>query len=332
MASELRIVVVGASAGGVSALQDFVAGLPADLNAAVFIVLHVPPYARSQLAEVLDRSGPLPAVQAHDGEEIHNRQIYVASPDCHLLVEDRRIGVKHGPKENRHRPAIDVLFRSAAYSHRDRVIGILLSGMLNDGTSGLWSIKQLGGTTIVQDPREAAFADMPRNALEHVGSDHILPAGEIGRLVARLVNQRPGKPSEVPEELADRMEVEIAVAASQNAFQKGLMRYGEVTAFTCPECHGALMKITEGPNTRFRCHTGHAFTAEALLSGLTETAEEALWNAQRALEEGVMLLDGMARQLTEQGQPNEAAQLARSARELEERASVLQEQVTRGRD
>ncbi|GEP03841.1 chemotaxis protein CheB [Methylobacterium oxalidis] len=328
MTAELRIVVVGASAGGVPALQEFVAGLPAGLDAAVFIVLHLDPYARSHLDRILNRCSPLPVGQSRDGQKIRAGQIYVSSPDLHLLVERERVGVKHGPKENRFRPSIDALFRSAAYTHRERVIGIVLSGLLNDGTSGLWSIKQLGGTTIVQDPREATFDDMPRNALEQVEIDHILPVREIGPLVGRLVKQSPGKAREPSEDLVERMEAEVAVAASENAFQRGIMRYGELTALTCPECHGALVKITEGPHTRFRCHTGHGFTADALLSGITETAEEALWNAQRALEEGVMLLDDMAAQLEVAGKVDEAAQLSRSAREMEQRASALQEQVT----
>ena len=331
MTSGVRIVVVGASAGGVPALREFVAGLPADLNAAVFIVLHVPPYARSQLADVLDRCGPLPATQARDGERIHPRQIYVSAPDCHLLVANEHVSVKHGPKENRHRPAVDALFRSAAYTHRERVIGVILSGLLNDGTSGLWSIKQFGGTTIVQDPREAAFDDMPRSALEQVEIDHTLPACEIGPMVAQLVNDSPGKPRELPEAVTQRMGTEVAVAATDNALRSGILRYGERTAFTCPECHGALARIAEGSHTRFRCHTGHGFTADALLDGITETAEEALWNAQRALEEGVMLLDDMARQLAESGRSTEAAQVLRSARTMEERAAVLQEQITRQR-
>ena len=154
--------MVGASAGGVSSLETLVAGLPADLNAAVFVVLHIAPYATSNLARILSRCGPLRAVHAQDGEEIRAGQIYVSSPDHHLLVDGERVSVKHGPKENRFRPSIDALFRSAAYAHNERVIGIVLSGLLSDSVSGLWTIKRLGGIAVVQDPDDAALDSMPR--------------------------------------------------------------------------------------------------------------------------------------------------------------------------
>ena len=322
------IVVVGASAGGLPSLKALVAGLPGDLNAAVFVVLHIDPSATSQLARILDRSGPLPAAHAEDGEQIHAGRIYVSSPDHHLLVEADCVGVKHGPKENRFRPSIDALFRSAAYTHKERVIGIVLSGLLNDGTSGLWSIKRFGGTTIVQDPGEAAVDSMPLSALAEVEIDHILPAAEIGLYVGQAVQRLPNKAVQVPQDVAEQMEAEVAVAGSENAFRRGIMRYGEFTAFTCPECHGALRKITEGTSIRFRCHTGHGFSSDALLSGVTQTAEEALWNATRALEEGVMLLDGIIRQLNEQGRPEEAAPLTDAAHELGQRALAVQELAT----
>ncbi|PIK73195.1 chemotaxis protein CheB, partial [Methylobacterium frigidaeris] len=171
MGQGCRIVVVGASAGGVPSLQALVAGLPANLNAAVLVVLHIAPYTNSNLARILDRHGPLPAVHAQDGEDLRPGQIYVSSPDYHLLVDGDHVGVKHGPKENRFRPSIDALFRSAAYTRKEQVIGIVLSGLLNDGTSGLWSIKRFGGTTIVQDPRDAAVDSMPLNALAEVEVD-----------------------------------------------------------------------------------------------------------------------------------------------------------------
>lgn len=307
MSLSARVVVVGASTGGVQGLQAFAAGLSKDLNAAVFVVLHIALYATSNLARILERHGLLRAVQARDGEEIRPGRIYVSSPDHHLLLEGDRVGVKRGPKENRFRPSIDALFRSAAYTHRERVIGIVLSGLLNDGTSGLWSIKRFGGTAIVQDPGDAALDGMPRSALNEVEVDHVLQAAEIGPLVARLAQEPVRAAVQAPQE-AERIETEVAVARSENAFQRGILRYGERTAFTCPECHGALARIVEGPLTRFRCHTGHGFTAEALLSGITERAEEALWSATRAPEEGVLLLDSMARQLEDAGRSAEAAE------------------------
>lgn len=328
MSIDTRVVVVGASAGGVQSLQALVAGFPADLNAAVFVVLHMSECSTSNLADILQRHGPLRAVHAQDGEEIRPGQIYVCSPDRHLLVEGDRVVVKRGPKDNRFRPSIDALFRSAAYTHRERVIGIILSGLLNDGTSGLWSIKRFGGTAIVQNPGEAAVDSMPLSALDEVEVDHVLPVAEIGPLVARLVQAPERVAVLVPQDVSERTEVEVALSASENAFQRGIMRFGERTAFTCPECHGALSAIVEGPITRFRCHTGHGFTAEALLSGITETAEQALWSATRALEEGTMLLDSMAQQLEVAGRSSEAAQLRQSARASEQRAAVMQWHAT----
>ncbi|WP_338665965.1 chemotaxis protein CheB [Pararoseomonas sp. SCSIO 73927] len=328
MSTRARVIVVGASAGGVPSLQALVAGLPADLDAAVFVVLHIGQYSTSNLARILERHGPLRAAHARDGEEIRRGRIYVASPDHHLLVEGSRVLVKRGPKENRFRPSIDALFRSAAYTHKEMAIGIILSGLLNDGTSGLWSIKRFGGTAIVQDPAEAAVDSMPRAALDEVEVDYVLPAAEIGSLVARLVQEPVSAAVQVPQEVSERMETEVALSRAENAFQRGILRFGERTAFTCPECHGALSMIVEGPISRFRCHTGHGFTADALLSGIAETTEEALWNATRALEEGTMLLDSMAQQLEEAGKPDDAARFRQSAREAEQRAKDLQRHAT----
>jgi two-component system, chemotaxis family, protein-glutamate methylesterase/glutaminase len=235
-----------------------------------------------------------------------------------------RMSVKKGPKENRFRPSIDALFRSAAYSHRERVIGIVLSGALDDGTSGLWSIKRFGGITIVQDPQEASFDSMPLSALEQVDIDHMLPAKDIGPIVGRLASGAAGKPVRPPPDIAERMRIESEVSASANAFKRGTMKHGELTVFTCPECQGALVKIMEGSTVRYRCHTGHGFTASALLAGITDSVEPALWHVTRALEECVMLLDHMAKHLADAGRANEAGRFSKKARETEQRAHALQ--------
>lgn len=325
MAPDFSIVVIGASAGGVPALQAVVASLPADLAAAVFVVLHIRPDAVSRLPEIISRSGPLSAQQAEDGDKIRAGCIYVAKPDHHLLVDKTHVGVKKGPKENRFRPAIDALFRSAAYTHGPRVIGVVLSGALDDGTSGLWSIKRLGGTTIVQDPREASFDSMPLSALEQVDIDHTLPTNEIGQKVAQLVGEGARHAVHPPQDLLRQMQIETEVAASANAFKRGLTDYGELTDLTCPECHGALVKLIEGSIMRYRCHTGHGFTASALLAGITEMVEPALWDVTRALEESVMLLDRISKQLADAGHSEESRRFHEKARETEKRAHALQE-------
>jgi len=324
MELKFKIVVVGASAGGVEGLESLVAGLPADLPAAIFIVLHIRPDVVSNLPRILGTRGALPALHARDGDEIRPGHIYIAPPDHHLLVDGSHMAVKKGPKENRFRPSIDALFRSAAYAHGPRVIGVILSGALDDGTSGLWSIKRFGGMTVVQDPSEAAFDSMPRNALEQVDVDYTLPVKDIGSLVTRLVQSTDIRAIHPPDEIAERTRIEIKVAASTNAFRKGILDHGELSLFTCPECHGALVKITEGSIMRFRCHTGHGYTASALLAGITEAVEPALWGVTRALEECVLLLDEMAQHFIEAGKPDEAEQFTSKARETQKRAAILQ--------
>lgn len=324
MTPDYRIVVVGASAGGVTSLQELVAGLPPTLNAAVFVVLHIRPDATSHLAEILSSRGTVPASNAEDGEEIRPGRIYVSRPDHHLLIESERIVVRRGPKENRFRPSVDALFRSAAYTHGPRVIGIVMSGALDDGTSGLWSIRRFGGVTIVQDPQDASFDSMPLSALDQVEVDHTLAARDIGPLVATLAGMVPVTPVDPPAELLDRTRIETEVAASANAFAIGAIKHGERTVFTCPECHGALVRITEDGRARYRCHTGHGFTSSALLAGMTEAVEPALWQATRALEEVVMLLDEMARSTAAAGRPEVAERFSRKARETEERARIIQ--------
>jgi len=199
------IIVVGASAGGVRALQDLAAGLPPDLRASLFVVLHVPPGTRSDLPWILGRSGPLPAVQAAEDATIEPGFIYVAPPDLHLLIDDHKVHLWRGPKENRQRPSVNALFRSAAVAHGNRVTGIVLTGALDDGTTGLWWIKRHGGVCIVQDPLEAAYPDMPRSALEHVDVDYILRVSEMGALLAGLAAGRKPKnqPSEIPDAAKD---------------------------------------------------------------------------------------------------------------------------------
>jgi two-component system chemotaxis response regulator CheB len=323
MESSQRGIVIGASAGGVETLREVVAALPADLAAAVFVVLHIPPFVASLLPRILSSAGPLPAIHPKDGAKIEGGCIYVAPPDHHLLIEDDRMVVKKGPKENRFRPSIDALFRSAAYTFGTRAIGVVLSGALDDGTSGLWSIKRLGGIAIVQEPNQARFESMPRSALEHVAVDYTLPSTEIGALLGRLVTV-PHTPDVVMEsELRQRMETEVKIAAEGGAFQKGVMRLGELTPFTCPECHGVLVRIAEGKMSRFRCHTGHAYTDSSLLEAVMESTGEMLWQVIRSFEESTMLLSHMGQHLQKAGDAVRAAVFIEKARQLEERSDTF---------
>jgi two-component system chemotaxis response regulator CheB len=291
----------------------------------VFVVVHIQPFVASSLPKIFSKSGSLQAVHPNDGDTIKPGIIYVAPPDNHLLIEDYKVAVKKGPKENRFRPSIDALFRSAAYVYGSGAIGVVLSGALDDGTSGLWSIKRLGGTAIVQEPNEARFESMPRSALEFVEPDYISASQDIGALLGRLVNKPPKKTYRPKSEVRKRIGVEVKIAAEDGAFQKGVMDLGTLTPFTCPECHGALVRIAEGKMSRFRCHTGHAYTDSALLEGVMALTGEMLWQVIRSFEEGVMLLRHMSTHLKEAGATKRAKIFLAKARELEKRSKTFHE-------
>lgn len=319
------VVAIGASAGGMEILRELVSGLPGDFPGAVFVVLHIPPSRTSALPDILSASGPLRACHPKNGETIRPGRIYVAPPDRHLLIEKGKIAVTTGPRENRFRPSIDVLFRSAAYSYGARTAGVVLSGALDDGTSGFWTIKHLGGTTIVQHPGEARFDSMPLSALAQVPVDHEVAGKDIAPLLVRLASEKRRAQKKLPAEFRQRIRTEMDIAFEGGAFQKGIMNIGELTPFTCPECHGALVKLREGKSTRYRCHTGHGYSESALLDGIMDYTGNMLWEVIRSMEEGVMLLDHMADHMRGQGQRKRAAIYTSNARELEKRSKVFHE-------
>jgi two-component system chemotaxis response regulator CheB len=323
-----RCIVIGASAGGFEVLRNIVSQLPKDITTPIFVVMHIPAHHRSHLPEILSKSGPLPAVHPQDGERIQNGMIYVAPADHHLLIDDGYIAVKKGPKENGFRPSIDALFRSAAYSYGPGAIGVVLSGALHDGASGLWSIKRLGGTAIVQDPYEAEYPSMPRSALEYVDADYKVRSAEIAALLARLVHEKleeAGMSRKNDKGLEERVATEVQIAAGSNVSQKNILDLGELTPFACPECHGALVRIKEGKLSRFRCHTGHGFTEDALLEGIMQSTGDSIWQVARGLQEGQMLLEHIGRHLRESGETDRAENMLAKARELGRRASRFSE-------
>ena len=323
------IVVIGASAGGVYALKALVATLPPDFKATIFVVLHVSPHSPSYLPDILNHAGPLKASHPKDGETIQPGRIYVAPPDHHLLVEYDQVIVKKGPKENRFRPSIDALFRSAAYSYGPRVIGVVLTGLLDDGTSGMWSVKRLDGLGVIQEPDDALYPNMPDNVLQYVDVDYQVPITELAPLLCRLIEETvPDKPKPLEKKL-DRMEAEVNIAAQVNAFEIGILGLGELTPLTCPECSGALVSIREGKIIRYRCHTGHAYTASSLLADVTQSVEESFWKAVRSLEETVILLEQSAQQFAEGGNIAASEQFAQKARETRERADKTREFIFR---
>lgn len=269
-----KSISIGASAGGFHLVVDIISQLPADLPVPVFVVMHLSASYPSQLPGILSWAGRLPAVHPEDGAKIEEGVIYVAPPDHHLLVDGGYIAVKREPKENGFRPSIDALFRSAAYAYGPGAIGVVLSGALNDGASGLWTIKRLGGIAIVQDPFEAEYPSMPRSTLEYVEVDYKVPSSEITGLLRRLVYEQPAQETMVgsgmEDGLEDRIAKEVQIAAGASISQKHILGFGELTPFTCPECHGVLVKIMDGKFARYRCHTGHGYSADALLEHLMD--------------------------------------------------------------
>jgi len=316
------VVVVGASAGGVEALADLAASLPGDLPAAVFVVLHLPATGTSALPEILGRHGPLPAGHVRDGEPIQPGQIYVAPPDHHVLLRTGHVHVSRGPRENGHRPAIDPLFRSAAREYATRVVGVVLSGALDDGTGGLLAIKSRGGIAVVQDPTDALYPGMPGNALQHVEVDHVLPAAAMGELLVRLIADSAEAPAD-PAPTGMRVEVEME-GFSLEAFEGD--HPGRPSGFSCPDCHGVLWAIRDGGLERYRCRVGHAWSPESLLTQQSEALEAALWIALRSLEERAALARRLAEPARRRGhritatrfeeQASEAQQAARLVRDL----------------
>lgn len=321
-----NIIVIGASAGGFEALKKLVEKLPEDFQASIFIVWHISPDVVGILPEVLSRAGKIPARHPIDGESIQANRIYVAPPDHHLLIEAGLIRVTKGPKENRFRPAVDPLFRSAAYAYGSQVIGVILSGALDDGTSGLWMIKHRGGAAVVQDPDDAEFPSMPRSALREVKVDYRVPVAEMADLLVNLAKEEV-ELSEVCMEEDKLTELEIKIAKEQKAFDLGIMSLGELSPFTCPDCHGVLLKFKDGERKRYRCHTGHAFSADALLTTLTANIEDSLYNAIRGIEESVMLLNEMGNYLAEQNQINLSALYFKKAFEAEQRIESIRQSV-----
>ena len=320
-----RIIVMGASSGGFEAFKKIIHGLPPDFNASIFIVWHMSPDIPGVLPQVLNRVNNIYAGHAYDGEEIKPNRIYIAQPDHHLLMRNNKVQITHGPKENRFRPAVDPLFRSAAYTYTDRVIGVILSGALDDGTAGLWTIKHFGGIAIAQDPLDAEVSSMPRNAMRQVKVDHCVPVSGMAELLVQLCREPLTEKPGVMKDEQTRKEIEIA--AEENALEKGLMNFGELSPFTCPECHGVLSRLYNGDLVRYRCHTGHAYTVDALVASLTEKVEDYLCNAIRGMDETIILLNHLGDHFADANQPRLAAFFFQKAKQAGDRSQLVRKAV-----
>lgn len=296
------IIVVGAAEGGLEALDALIGQLPADLAASMFIVQHMAPHNSGEaLARRLSRHKAFHAFLATDGERFTRGRIYIAPPDTHLLLKSDKILVRKGARENLSRPAVDPLFRSAAVAYGPRVIGVVLTGMLDDGAAGLIAIKRCAGVTVVQDPKDAAYSSMPQNALDKLDVDHCAPIAGMGDLLATLVAKPQGKPRRIPRDI--RTEAEIAERVLSDVAQvEGL---GTQVPYNCPNCGGVLWEMEIPEAKRYRCHTGHSFTAQTLLAGQSEKIEEMLWISLRMFEERKNLLKSMG--LTMAGRSQKSA-------------------------
>jgi two-component system chemotaxis response regulator CheB len=286
------IIVIGTSAGGLETLDSLIDGLPADVAATVFIVQHMAPHSSGEaLTRRLSRHAAFRATLAVDGERFARGRVYIAPPDSHLLLKTATMLVRKGARENRSRPAIDPLFRSAAVAHGPRVIGVVLTGMLDDGTAGLIAIKRCGGVTVVQDPKDAAYPGMPQSALDNLDVDFCVPIAEMGALLATLVARPHGKRKSIPSDI--RTEAQIAERVLSDVGQvDGL---GRQVPYNCPNCGGVLWEMERAKGLRYRCHTGHSFTAQTLVASQSEKIEEMLWISLRMFEERRNLLTSMAR-------------------------------------
>ena|SRR5690242_17140964 len=329
------IVVIGGSAGSLSPLKTLVSSFPVDLPVAIFITVHVSPESPSILPTILTRAGRMPAVHPLNRQPIMKSTIYVAPPDQHLLIEDGCVLSSRGPRENLHRPAIDPLFRSAAYAYGPRVIGIILSGLLDDGSSGLMAVKLKGGLAVVQDPAEAAFPEMPERAWRYAGAEYVLPVSGIERLIVNSVNGRSGGPPSLPGKQLTMRSGATSVARKRSRskalsvetqhpdIEKPPVReqLGTPSVYACPDCHGVLWELKEGNLLRFRCRVGHSYTAEALNVALSQATEDTLWASMRALEEKADLL----RRMASRSRPRAAERYEEEAEGCDNHAAAIRE-------
>jgi two-component system chemotaxis response regulator CheB len=344
--SQRDTVVIGASAGGVTALRTLLAGLPADFPGRILVVLHVPPSGVNTLAPILARSSDLTVRSAANQDRLEPGVVLVAPPDHHVIVVDDTVLLTRGPRENGHRPAIDVLFRSAAQALGPRTIAAVLSGSLDDGSAGLRSIRSRGGLGVVQDPEDAQHPGMPTNAIRAADPEFVLPVAQIAALLTELIG------TEVPEEKTPRrtddptalelLQTEVAMAEMTPESYHQAHRPGHSSGLSCPDCHGVLFAIGEDDFLRFRCRVGHAWSVDSLLAKHRSAVEGALWIALRTLEEKAALCTDMseragasgaaisARRFGEQaGEATEAAELLRGL--LAEGTGVVDEKMREGR-
>jgi two-component system chemotaxis response regulator CheB len=319
------IVVIGCSAGGVEALPMLLAKFPRSTPAAFFVVMHVSAATESYLPRIISRHAKLPCAHAIDGDTVEHGKIYVAPPDRHLVFDNQTLVLGHGPKENRHRPAVDPLFRSAAQHFGSRVIGVILTGSLDDGTAGLQAVKRCGGLAVVQHPEDALASGMPTSAVQYVSVDYVVPLDKMGGLLKKLILKSAGDPAE-PGCHEEASTVNQGRTMSQQEMEG---KFGAPSALICPECQGPIWETAEGNHTQFRCLVGHMFSPESFVAEEGAAVERALWVAVKTLQERADLLRKMADKAGRMGQTMSAASFRDKATDSQGHANVIRDILNR---
>lgn len=324
------IIVIGGSAGGLEALTTVLSDLPADLNASLFVVLHTSPQSGEGLPQVLERSCLMPVAFATDAQRVQRGHVYVAPPDHHLTLADGELAVARGPRENGFRPAIDPLFRSAAKWHGSRVVGVILSGAMDDGTFGMMAVKEAGGTAIVQHPYEAFVPSMPLSAIQNVEVDYIVRTAEIPQL---LVKATEGEFKVSGRASLRRERVTADIDPTERDIDLSGVVPDEIpqppSKLVCPDCGGSLWEVAEGGLTRYRCHTGHGYTSATLLAAQSGNLEHALWGAIRVLSERATLHRQLSRRNAARGMTSSAEKYRERAIQEERHANVIHEMLNK---
>ena len=330
-----EIIVIGASAGGVEAVRELVASLPSGLPAAIFIVIHIPPHTTSFMPEIINRvqkqhnGRSLRAVHPQNGELIQHGRIYIAPPDYHMLIKPGYISLVQGPHENGTRPAVDPLFRTAAKAYKRRVVGVVLTGMLDDGTAGLIDVKELGGVAVVQDPNDAQYEGMPKSAIQQVDADYILPLSSIAPVLVRLAHEPAIEEGEKLMTDDRELEIEPDIIELDGAALR-LSSPGTNTNITCPDCGGVLSQLHERDLLQFRCQIGHAWSVSSLQAEHFKQVEQALWEAIRTLEERAKLMHQMAKNADSKNRSFSAKRYQMLGQEAEQRSDMLRQVLFQG--
>ena len=321
MSDDGLIVFIGGSAGAIEALAELLARLPCDLAAPLLVVLHLGRNGASVLPSILDRVGPLHAITPLDGESLVDGVVYVAPRGKHMLIDSSCVHLSEGPAEHGLRPAIDPLFRSAARACGPRAVGVILSGMLDDGTAGMREIRARGGWTLAQAPDEAAFPSMPESAIANVAIDFVLPVGGLAAKVTELVRQRRRRADPGPEPSASQPE---PFADASGESEPPGMR----TDITCPQCGGVLWEEVEGAVTIYRCRAGHLYSPDSLLTAQGEGLDSAIWRPIRMLQERGALLRRLATRASAQGRERSAQFFHSEAEDALRRATEMRRALT----